>query len=522
MKKNFTILIASVIAIGISTNVEAKKKVFYDSKSQLIGISGDYESLAVHGMEYKVFNNPVALPSDFKLELPENPKKGYEKEEDKEKIAQMENSLNNYRVGKQVLDYLFDYNGNSLHIDRLQDRALRNAQFLDAEYVKATLAGKDDIANALTEDEYLKPIVKNNFIYLEQRQDKSDIFFVIFRVNINEQTLTDVYNSWDNMEQYNAINPTVSYVCCGQADEDKLVAKIAEECPEFAIRGQLKSRNPATAYLGTGSGAKLGDRVLIYRQFADEQGDMYSKVVSHARINDISDGNSQLYFIGGTKGSKEQGDIVVLSPDKRIGLTFEGNYGTTGWYGASFTGDYLVCNIKKTAFNVYAMIDVRADFSNKLKKGRDLYFDNGAKLRFTKPLILDFGLGLGIGYTFLGRMEVVPYAKCQYELAYFLNKETRGSSDEKADLMSHAIRVPLGAKLNINICYPVQLTLGVDYSLMFGLNVVKDGDIEYSGNNSNDTGHWTLNYKWLKDNIYKPNDVKRNNLTFHAGIRVFF
>ncbi len=502
--------------------IQAKKAVFYDSKSQLIGISGDYDSLAAHGMAYKLFNNPVIIPSDFKLELPQEPKKGYRSQDDSLKVAEMVNSLNRGRVGKQVLDYLFDYHVgiDSLHIERLQERAAMNAQFLDAEYVRTTLVGKDDVSKALTEDEYLRPILKNNFIYLEQPVGKDEVFFTVFRVNIEDQTLSDVYNSWNNIAQYNALDPQVSFVCSGLADMDELIAKLAEECPEFAIRGQLKGRNPATAYLGTESGAKLGDRVLIYRQYADEQGQMFSKVVSRARINDISDGNSQMYFIGGTKGSKEQGDMVVLSPDHKMGITVEGNYGTTGWYGANFTADYLVCNIKKTALNVYAMLDARADFSNKLKKNRELDF-GGQVLRFTKPVILDFGLGVGVGYTFLGRMEVVPYVKCQYELAYFLNKESFGSNREQANLMSHAIRVPLGAKLNINICYPVQLTLGVDYAFTFGLNTVKNGDIEYSGD-GDEGGHWTLNYNWLEDNIYKPNGVKRNNLNFHAGVRVFF
>lgn len=521
--KKFTLrLLLTALLFACAITIQAKKNVFYDSKSQLIGISGDYDSLAAHGMAYKLFKNPVIIPEDFKLELPQDCKKGYRTQDDSLKLAKMVNTLNNSRIGKQVLDYLFDYHIgiDSLHIERLQERASMNAQFLDAEYVRATLVGKDDISKALTEDDFLRPILKNNFIYFEQPIDNDKVFFTVFRVNIEERTLTDVYNSWNDLTQYNTLNPQVSFVCSGLADIDGLIAKLAEKCPEFAIRGQLKSRNPATAYLGTESGAHLGDRVLIYRQYADEQGQLYSKVISHARINDIDDGNSQLYFIGGTKGSKEYGDMVVLSPDHKMGITVGGNYGTTGWYGVNLSADYLVCGIKKTALNVYAMLDARADFSNKLKKNRELQL-SGQTLKFTKPVILDLGLGVGVGYTFLGRMEIVPYVKCQYELAYFLNKEVGGSGMAQADLISHAIRVPLGAKLNINICYPVQLTLGIDYAFTFGLNTVKDGDIEYSGDNNNG-GHWTLNYNWLEDNIYKPNGVKRNNLNFHAGIRVFF
>ena len=511
-----------LLVLCLSASVNAKTRVFYDSKSQLLGVSGNVDSLAAYGFEYKIFKNPIQFKVD--MPLPSNQKKGYQLDnpDDVTAIENIAQQLNAQHVGKQVMDYLFQYNPNdvndTLSLELLKERALRNANFLDVEYAQArNEAATNDIVDLFKEDPYVMPIFKNNYIYVERHVDDGKrILFAVYRVILDENVLDDIYKVWYLPEAYNTRDPKVEYVGSEtfKDDSDKhadAVTKISRECEPFAIRGQLKGRNPATAYLGENTGAKYGDRVLIYRQSLDEMGNPQSKVVSRARINRNENGLSQLFFISGTKGSTENGDMVVYSPDKKFSVSVEGTYGLDKWYGASMTIDYLITTLKGTSTNTYFMFDLRADFSPEIEKKR-LIFDTGwgRSVSFNKPIVMDIGLGLGIGYTLLGRIEAVPYAKCQYEYVYFTNKD-KNSKDE--DLSANGLRVPVGLKFNLNIAYPVQLTFGAEYPFLFGLDKDKK--------TSSSTGY-TMTYDDVKKRIFNPSGARRDKLTFHAGFRIMF
>lgn len=522
MRTFYQLALALLIVALSSISVNAKKNVFYDSKSQLLGISGNVDSLAAYGFEYKIFKNPI----QFKVNMPDpaNKKKGYQLDNaaDVQAIENIAAQLNAQHVGKQVLDYLFQYDPsdtiNPLSIELLKQRAAQNAQFLDVEYVQATAQGAANGELAmLTEDPYLMAIFKNNYIYLERHVDDGKrILFAVYRVQLDDELFTDIYNVWNLPEAYNKRDPKVEFVGSGtfKDDSDKhadAVTKISKECEPFAIRGQLKGRNPARAYLGENSGAKYGDRVLIYRQGLDELGNPQSKVVSRARINKIEDGMSQMYFISGTKGSAENGDMVVYSPDKKFSVSIEGTYGLGKWYGASLTVDYLISTLKNSAANIYAMFDARFDFSPKIDKKYLTWGFRSRQNSFDKPIVFDLGLGVGIGYTFLGRLEAVPYAKGQFEYISFSNYNDNGNS-----MTAYGLRVPVGLKFNLNIAYPVQLTFGAEYPFHFDIDKIDDNDFETKSNS------YQVSYKFVMDEIFKASKSRRDKLTFHAGVRIMF
>ena len=65
----------------------------------------------------------------------------------------------------------------------------------------------------------------------------------------------------------------------------------------------------------------------------------------------------------------------------------------------------------------------------------------------------------------------------------------------------------IGAKFNVNIVYPLQLTLGAEYILNFNLNKIKDNDNTKSN---------------AERFFFDPTGYKRNGLNIYAGLRFNF
>lgn len=92
---NMKYLIAILLLCIMATPLSAKKKVFYDSKSNIVGITGDYQLLKNADKFYSLDISFPFRPGDM------SPKD----------ICEQWNKMN---FGKKVLDALLDYNGTSL------------------------------------------------------------------------------------------------------------------------------------------------------------------------------------------------------------------------------------------------------------------------------------------------------------------------------------------------------------------------------------------------------------------------
>lgn len=134
----YAVILACLMAIPLS----AREKTFYDSKSNIVCITGDYELLA-YGNKYRKVE--VTLPREFSTYT----------------AKQLTEALNNGDYGKMILDYLFCYNGTSLSEDRLKELAMQNVLKSDDERASIGVISKEDI---LKED-YL-PILENNYIFI--------------------------------------------------------------------------------------------------------------------------------------------------------------------------------------------------------------------------------------------------------------------------------------------------------------------------------------------------------------------
>lgn len=510
INKFINFIIASTLLLGSSFNALADNNVFFTSKSNKKGVSGDTHLITSDKRNY--FYNPITI----KTKLPEA-KKDWSDDE----IQMIQNSLNEERVGNKVLNYLFlnDSSCFDESLTILSKRVGKNVSKRDIESKKAGLTITEGVSN-----KELMEILANNYIILA----KGD-YYMVFRVDIDELVLSNVYEAWDyststiNNPIYDRINVNVVYAYSDKASNDlSILRDLAPFVPKgdgggadrFEQRGQLTSRNPCIADLGTRHGVKDKMRVDIYRQYQNENGKYTSKKISSARVGAIYPDSSRLYFIAGTMGSVQNGDIVVPYNDYRSGLSITANL-MKGTAGLSLEYDYTFGN-NRYGFETVGLGRVG------IATTKDRHTNVIDGIKFDPMLIFDAGLGIGVRYNFLGRLTVMPYAMGQWESAIFCENMPDDAPEdyETINKTFNYIRFPLGVKFSLNICYPVQLTVGAEYVVLF--DVLKK---ELNKATSNITGEENLEqseFDYLNDNIYKNIGVKRDGLSLYAGIRIAF
>lgn len=431
--------------------VSAKNKKFYDSKCQIIGVSGDIDELLSGGLESKYFVNDVGF------ELPRDNGKKFKKSE-REVILY---TLNQKNVGKKILDYLFCYNGRSLSDSFLKERALINVQLVDEE--RARIGVLDD--KTILQEDYL-PILMNNYIVLTRKNEKNN-YWIVFRVGIDKNILEEVFNSWNDMDKYNAINVPVEYVASGSYKDkendvrNKLAREISKKISAFGVRGQIIDNHPLMVNIGQKEGVRKGDRFAIYRQYANDDGEYVSKRVAYARAGNVT-GGTRMYAMSGRAVSYKKGDVGVLDFDRGIGFSITGNMISikdyADYWGALYHTSYRM-SFSKSGISTYGLFSLGVyASSDAIKETSAPEFNDGSIEFEALPSMMDVGLGLGFGKTFFSRVELMPYIKVHYMFAL-------GEEAEYEDFSKH-IRIPVGIRANINLFYPFQLTCGAEYSLL--------------------------------------------------------
>lgn len=539
MKRYTIFLISMMLLMTLGANAKDKEKVFFNSKSNIIGVTGNYELLTIGGFTAKFVDNPIDM---------EMPHEGMS-------AMEMCEYFNNNDFGKKLLDYLFMYNGTSLSIELLADRAYNNAQKQDVERAEYGVVNKEAI---LKGDDAINEVLRNNFIFIDYQLTESKRKWFVFKVNITNETLKEVYNSWNDMEKYNQIHPNVVFVASGRykvatgnsqlgtttepnniyprtnnadigniignvignvigdyiqqqqvcKNSRRLIKNISKKVPEFAIRGQVISRSPFMTNVGKENGIKNRDRMRIYRAKQDNEGRIYSSRVATVRACNLTSNNAYLYTFAGGQASAKQGDVAVFEPNRNSSYSVIGNYMNHS-YGINLAYDHRM-TLSKAGFSQYLMTNIGCGVFEGFQKR--LYVTNENNLVHS-PILFNVALGYGVGYEFAHCIELVPYFMAQYEGAYFKGKENKyvpkdesliGSWDKK-DVYANSVRIPVGMKAHINLFYPVQLVVGAEYIFNFNISLVND-------TNKDDPELF----------FYKPMNYKRDGLNMFAGLRFNF
>ena len=478
MKKIF-LFVFTLIGLAVDTHAE-NQDAFFDSKRNMAGISGDYQSLVDGGYGANFFKNELNI--DFPALIAD---KRYD-------VQGMTQELNKLHVGKKVLDLLFQRQADgTMSEELLKQRALQNVLLTDRERAEV---GVLDATTILKED-YL-PILMNNYILLHKRVTSKKVAWIVFHVEIDQNTLNDVYAAWNDPAKYNAIRVPVTYVASGV--KKNWLRNVSNKVDALAIRGQVISRHPFLAEIGSGAGIKNADRFFVYRQHRDEAGRYKSHKVATIRATQIADSVTQFYTIAGGQASYKKGDIAVFRPDKKLGHSF--------YFGImdharelSYMFDRMI-SMKPSGFSSHFLFNYTFGFYEGSRK--TLYDFDGTLYR--SPVIHDIGAGYGFGYTFAHMVQIMPYAMAQMEWQSFTEKEYGASNDPNSQYTMSA-RVPIGVKLNLNVVYPIQLTGGLELSpIVFMKSDKKDNAMPYAD---------------AEKYFFDRRGWKRTGLKFYVGIR---
>ena len=287
----------------------------------------------------------------------------------------------------------------------------------------------------------------------------------------------------------------MSFVKQGKYKKENLGRKLGVKVPAFAIRGQVISRAPFMAEVGNRLGVKNRNRMVVYRQKMNKNGDMVSSKVCTARACNVSKDSTYLYTIAGGNASYKKGDIAVKKADLNTGHSFMVSMMTKS-YGINYLFD------KTMSFNRYG---VSTHFLFGL--GASILEDHTKKLYWVdncvrkSPYIYDGRLGFGVGFTAMHSIQIMPYVAGQFE-AVLLEKKYGNEAKSK---MSSSINTPAGIKVNVNLMYPLQLTAGAEYVF----NTYKNKKAAVS-------------YEDVEQYIYKPLGAKRDGINVYAGFRICF
>lgn len=501
-------LMASVLtAVAQEDTTVVSKPRFYNPKNVLLGVTGDLNIIDIIGFEQKFFKNEV------EISVPENLYDG-------KKIAQ---ALNSAGVGKQILDYLFQYNGQGLSEEMLRERAFKTAQTFDKELAEVGLIDKNTI---LRED--LLPILENNYIVLKtsevkvKKEGKTKTInkWHVFKVDINQETWDQVYNCWDNMDLYNQIEVPIVHLSSGKCRDDLYsetnYRDIGKAVQAFTIRGQIASHHPLSIGIGENAGLRDQNRMYVYRTSLNKKGLPVSKKVCTVRVGEINADTAWVYTIAGGFASRKRGDVAVLKNGGEIGHTFTAHL-MDGTYGFDYTSDILWSNNRRGMAH-YLTLSLGASAYANDWKNEYLYEKNNDAALLRSPIVANAGLGWGMGFTMFHCLEIVPNLQLQYEGLFFRVKERltpagsaggiggmrpNSSSAEKVPYIAHSLRLPVGVKFNVNLFYPVQLQLGATYDV-----------VAFKLNSSEDFG-----YKDAENVFLKPNGHSRSGLNFFVGFR---
>lgn len=412
-------------------------------------------------------------------------------------------------VGKIVLNRLLERDNQGLHMNNLYDQALQNTTIEEIE-----IAIQD--ASAETKDilkrEISRQLLKNNYIIIFQTVkkklgDKSieRKYWQAFHVGINDSIVDLVFLNWQNPQLYNQIEIPVTFVAEGKIPkvkaqkfnkkasqvfvgiaedikkvgnarvikaENELMFDIAKKIPAFAIRGSVFKRAPFLARTSSRQGVKKGDRFYIYRFKEKESGEIYSKKVCTARATEVNEKSTRLYTISGKYASTKRGDVAVQKDRHKSSFSIMGQYsaGNDARIGGRLQYEYLL-NFSKKGIAQYFLTGI--EYNKYKKEPEGVWWDGTINIRPTLHHASAM-LGYGLGFNFLGRFELMPYIMmgCQTSFMTSLgNGEVWNHDDVCWDSAASSYCSYIGyagTRFNMNLWYPLQMTLGIDYNISIG------------------------------------------------------
>lgn len=471
MKKSICSIAILALFLLASFTVHAKKERFFlDEKSQVIGIAtvGHYST----GDLYEKF---VVSPVDSRIHMTLAPRDTIFPSE-----AEMTNYLRDKNAGRIVLDELLIFDGETLNDAELRHRAELNNIRSDHERASLDILGAE---NVLRDD--INPILTNNYLFVrleytkpyinEKGEEKASRHYrdYLYKVVVDDDIIRQIYDAWEDPEAYRRIRIPLEYMETPKAEDSSLgslTTALEKEHVEFKHYGQMMSYNSFD--LGDRTGVKKGDNVSIYRQVEDRHGNMYSKRIARGKVNGFDNNGRYAHFfrVSGTRGNMKNGDLVNVSRSSNFSFGGQAVFTEKTW-AVDLMGDYSF-GFAKSGF--YSHMLIKLGYAQTMQPGRIFNYDG---VPYKSPHFFNIGVGYGFGKTMLGFLDLMPFVMAEFDDGEMSEaKASSGDTDDdnKKKLRGYFIRVPIGVRLNINIVYPLRLSVEAGYALHYGLGLIKE------------------------------------------------
>lgn len=448
-------------------------------------------------------------------------------------------------IGKQILEYWFQRDENGMMSPEIiEARGQYNANdqdYLNSRISKIGTAALKDAGYNLIGKSYLLVLDFSNIGTSKNSNNEtvwetqSNIY--VYKLDYNEHINNIVMNetwiyeddsmgdilikkaAWDNMQvNLKYISRATGTGSC-KATEGGLekasvssylsaISNLENQIDSWKVVSSITHTRPVRSKIGTKEGVKNGARYRAYYFTEDENHKIQSKSKGYLRATKVANNRintggkmpeSEFYQISGFK--LEEGMVLRQSNDLALGAGLS-------YRAGSLQGYYLnldkLLSIKTNSFSQYALVNIGFDYytGSKMKKnGLDDYFANGLSL-------INVSLGYSFGIRPIRYIEFAPYILLGID---GINVSGEDSDDSETDSNTEeteetfnkktAYTGSLGIRVNLNICYPVQIFGAMDYSA-----VLWEGEI----------------YK-LRNDLLKTKDLgRKSGIGFNIGLKYIF
>ncbi len=277
--------------------------------------------------------------------------------------------------------------------------------------------------------------------------------------------------SMGNAPDENALVETSITKCARE-----LIDELEKSVSDWQVKSGIYKTNPVSAKIGKKEGLSNMDRYEVLEFISDGYGHNYSrrrgwiratKVVDNRKSTSGNSGLSEFYQIAG--GNIEPG--MQIHQKKSIGLDLKALYYAGKGFGYGLELDFAFG--MKTNMGQVHHIKFGGLFSQ-YQKG----FTANDEYELTDVLkLVDVRLGYGYGIRPIRYLELIPSLTLLAD-SYVENKDDDDTGDEQQEselvenlkfLDKTGWGISAGLDANINVFYPVKLTVGVYYDqLLFG------------------------------------------------------
>lgn len=419
-----------------------------------------------------------------------------------------EDYINKINIGREIVEFWFSKKPgqNEMNSDVVYDRGEYAASDQDVLMANSSQLGYamvkekgwkliaqsylevitlTDLEETETKRTYKRTDYKTGNTYTETRIDKSykaTAKSQLFKLNFDEETRDQVFNAWENDEEFNRIRfkMTLERSETTSSTSDNSFSEAATKfSPGYVTTLKFISQdidrkiaifdvNPIRAKVGTKEGIGYRDcRYKVYKYKEDENGNAKAKAIGFTRLATIakneykSQGNSEDFSTWVHIGGYDK-----VKPGMELKQKDGGNVGISPYYGIGglstegLTVDYCFdWNLGKNP-NVYGANYVIVDFGIH-------------PTSFKKIAFYDLTVGYGYGLNLTRFLEIRPFAKIGMDILGGISKPVRSAythlvgEEYKQDSVVQ-FAVIGGADINLQLFYPVYLFGRVDYSAALG------------------------------------------------------